>query len=197
MKKILSLLFFVAIAAFANAQEPAVKLYGGITSDGSLVFKFKNEQKGDVKTICSCSFQLTFSEEGVGVKPKGKKYEYEEGDATGEDFTYSVAFKNNKYTVAVYDGEFDETEGKHTIITLPLQGELAGSVKVTTINFADGGGTSLGRDNEGFSIDLTTAIEGISAEQTKSGAIYNLAGQRVSKANKGIYVVDGKKVAVK
>jgi hypothetical protein len=195
MKKILSLLFFVAIAAFANAQEPAVKLYGGVTSDGSLVFKFKNDQGDGAKTICSCSFQLTFPE-GVGVKPKGKKYEYEEGDAT-EDFTYSVAFKNGKYTVAVYDGEFDETDGKHTIISLPLEGTLAGSVQVTTINFADGEGDSLGRDNDGFSIDLATAINGISAEQTKSGAIYNMAGQRVSKANKGIYVVDGKKVAVK
>jgi hypothetical protein len=41
------------------------------------------------------------------------------------------------------------------------------------------------------------AINSISAEQTKSGVIYNMAGQRVSKATKGIFIVDGKKVAVK
>ena len=48
-----------------------------------------------------------------------------------------------------------------------------------------------------FTIDLGTAINSISAEQTKSGVIYNVAGQRVSKAQKGIFIVDGKKVAVK
>ena len=32
---------------------------------------------------------------------------------------------------------------------------------------------------------------------TTNGAIYNLAGQRVSKAQKGIFIQDGKKVANK
>lgn len=190
MKKILSLLFFVAIAAFANAQG-TVDLYGGIQSDGSLVLKFKNNSE---KTIANCNFQLQF-DEGVGLTPKGKKYEFEEGDAT-EGMTYSIAFKNNKYTVTVYDGEFDETAG-HTIITLPLTGELAGK-KVTVSNaaFGDPDGQNISRP-EAFTIDLATAINSIDAEQTKSGVIYNISGQRVSKATKGIYVVDGKKVAVK
>lgn len=39
-----------------------------------------------------------------------------------------------------------------------------------------------------------TAINGINAEGTNSNAIYNIAGQRVNKAGKGIYIVDGKKV---
>jgi hypothetical protein len=197
MKKILSLLFFVAIAVFANAQEEKkIQLYGGMQGE-NLVIKFKNNQGEGATTICSCSFQLTFPE-GIGVKPKGKKYEYEEGDATA-DFTYSVAFKNDKYTIAIYDGEFDETDGKHTLISLPLVGELSGVVKVSTINFADEDGNSIYRypAEATEEIDLATAINSISAEQTKSGAIYNMAGQRVSKANKGIYVVDGKKVAVK
>ena len=34
-------------------------------------------------------------------------------------------------------------------------------------------------------------------DNVNNGAIYNIAGQRVSKAQKGIYVVDGKKVATK
>lgn len=42
-----------------------------------------------------------------------------------------------------------------------------------------------------------TAINSIKAEETKSGVIYNLNGQRVSKATKGVYVIDGKKYAVK
>ncbi len=44
--------------------------------------------------------------------------------------------------------------------------------------------------------DVITAINGIAAEQAKQ-EIYNLAGQRVEKAVKGIYVINGKKVIVK
>lgn len=49
-----------------------------------------------------------------------------------------------------------------------------------------------------FTIDggVTTAIEGISVENNR-GDIYNLNGQRVDKAQKGLYIVNGKKVVVK
>lgn len=201
MKKILSLLFFVAIAAFAYAQdEQPVKLYGGIQQeDGTLAFKFKNTSG---TTIANCNFQLQFPE-GISIKKNstGKKFLYNEGDAT-EGMTFSIAYNatSNKYTVTVYDGEFDQNAG-HTIISLPLEGELTGTVAVSAIAFGDPDGKDFEAANiasfPDFTIDLATAINGISAEQTKSGAIYNLAGQRVSKANKGIYVVDGKKVAVK
>ncbi len=43
----------------------------------------------------------------------------------------------------------------------------------------------------------TTAIEGIAAEKTNNGEVYNLQGQRVVKAQKGLYIVNGKKVLVK
>jgi hypothetical protein len=44
---------------------------------------------------------------------------------------------------------------------------------------------------------LETAISEINADATENGVIYNIAGQRVNKAQKGIYIVNGKKVAVK
>lgn len=48
-----------------------------------------------------------------------------------------------------------------------------------------------------FVDDTETAIEGIEATEMQNGEIYNLAGQRVNKAQKGIYIVNGKKVLVK
>ena len=108
--------------------------------------------------------------------------------------TFSVAFAKGKYTITVYDGEFDESAG-NTIISLPLEGELAGQATVSSIAFGDPDGNNIDRPAD-FTIDLATAIKSVSAEQTKSGVIYNLNGQRVSKAQKGIFVVDGKKVAV-
>ena len=54
---------------------------------------------------------------------------------------------------------------------------------------------------KGFSfsdmVDGIKAVETAETEETESNAIYNLAGQRVSKMQKGIYIVNGKKVLVK
>ena len=47
-------------------------------------------------------------------------------------------------------------------------------------------------DNEGVD-----AIDAINSESNDNGVIYNIAGQRVNKAQKGIYIQNGKKVLVK
>jgi hypothetical protein len=194
MKKILSLLVFTAMAVFANAQD--VKLVPSIpegTKD--LVIKFENTSG---KTIANCNFLLTLPE-GITLTPKGKKFSFEEGDAT-EGMTFSIkqyAGTTDKWSIAVYDGEFDEEAGT-TIMTLPLTAEeLKGEAVFTEVAFGDPDKNNICRIDE-LKFDLSgTAINSISAEQTKSGVIYNVAGQRVSKATKGIFIVDGKKVAVK
>ena len=45
--------------------------------------------------------------------------------------------------------------------------------------------------------DVVDGIKSVETTETESKAIYNLAGQRVSKMQKGIYIVNGKKVLVK
>ena len=45
--------------------------------------------------------------------------------------------------------------------------------------------------------DMVDGIKAVETDETESKVIYNLAGQRVSKMQKGIYVVNGKKVLVK
>ena len=49
----------------------------------------------------------------------------------------------------------------------------------------------------GFGDNTTTAIEGVATVKENNGEIYNLQGQRVVKAQKGLYIVNGKKVLVK
>ena len=50
----------------------------------------------------------------------------------------------------------------------------------------------------GFDFDnTTTAIEGVATVKENNGEIYNLQGQRVMKAQKGLYIINGKKVLVK
>ena len=48
-----------------------------------------------------------------------------------------------------------------------------------------------------FNFDLPTIVDELNAQRENRGPVYNLAGQRVQKAQKGIYIVNGKKVAVK
>ena len=51
---------------------------------------------------------------------------------------------------------------------------------------------------KGFALnDFVDGIQAVETTETESNAIYNLAGQRVSKMQKGIYIVNGKKVLVK
>ena len=45
-----------------------------------------------------------------------------------------------------------------------------------------------------FGDDNVTAIEGIEAENAADAVVYDLAGRRVQKAQKGLYIVNGKKV---
>lgn len=49
----------------------------------------------------------------------------------------------------------------------------------------------------GFNFDGTDAVKSIEAAQNENAVIYNLAGQRVNKAQKGVYIQNGKKIAVK
>jgi hypothetical protein len=44
---------------------------------------------------------------------------------------------------------------------------------------------------------IETGIDEINGAAVENGAIYNLAGQRVNKAQKGVFIVNGKKVIVK
>ena len=43
----------------------------------------------------------------------------------------------------------------------------------------------------------TTAIEGVNVAEDENGQVYNLQGQRVAKAQKGLFIQNGKKVVVK
>ena len=51
---------------------------------------------------------------------------------------------------------------------------------------------------KGFSFnEVVDGIKAVEPTETKSNVIYNLSGQRVSKMQKGLYIVNGKKVLVK
>lgn len=65
-------------------------------------------------------------------------------------------------------------------MTVPVAATGGGAVKAFFFDFGD-----------------TDAVKSIDATEKENSVIYNLAGQRVSKAQKGLYIVNGKKVVIK
>ena len=172
----------------------SVELTGELR-DGSLVFMFENTTG---KIIANCNFKLELPE-GVSIKKNstGKKYLYEKGDAT-EDMVFSIAFTNNKYTITIYDGEFDESAG-NTIISLPLEGTLAGEAKISSAAFGDPNGNNIYRPDD-FTIDLTTVITGsvdMQGEVNDGSLVFkfeNTTGKSITNCNFQLTLPEGMSV---
>ncbi|MCI6642993.1 MAG: hypothetical protein MSH18_02165 [Bacteroidales bacterium] len=57
--------------------------------------------------------------------------------------------------------------------------------------------TALLAGANGFSLnfdDLTTGVSGVEVQTESTGSVYDLAGRKVTKATKGLYIINGKKV---
>lgn len=143
--------------------------------------------------------QVSFTEvnqvpAGEGVLLKGT-----DGTYTIPVLTHAKAIEND------FEGVTEATEKEAGIFVLmnPVGGKGVGFYK-TTQPFTVGANTAYlpalagGNGTRTFiGLDEATAIEGVAAEKVNNGEVYNLQGQRVVKAQKGLYIMNGKKVLVK
>jgi hypothetical protein len=152
--------------------------------------------------ITAISFVLDLPEGVTLEKNKKGKYFATLNDDRIDD--HQVAFTDatgGRQMISVYSlnvEPFYENEG--TIVTLPLEiaGDAQYTIKLVNISIANTDGVSVAASEEAECV-LTvgdTGINSINAADSKA-PVYNLAGQRVSKAQKGVYIQNGKKVAVK
>ena len=109
-----------------------------------------------------------------------------EGDYTFQAHLCATTLPTNGSVayVSTYDNSIKKLtsggiNGMRAIFNIPV----SSSVKALTIRFGDDADAILSIDAEG--------------NVTENGTVFNLAGQRVNKAQKGIYIVNGKKVLVK
>lgn len=113
------------------------------------------------------------------------------GEKAGEKGLYLISVTSNKNAL------LRETEGTVLKVKFKATADAEGVIKIQNSFAGTPEGVKYPFEDKDFITINADAINSISAEQTKSGVIYNMAGQRVSKATKGIFIVDGKKVAVK
>ena len=118
------------------------------------------------------------------------------------DFTVPSASSKDDVTGNAFIGVTEETDVNETGIYVLLNGDAGVGFYKTKYAFTVGAHTAyLPADVAGarsfIAIDEATAIEDIAAETMTNGEVYNLQGQRVVKAQKGLYIINGKKVVIK
>ena len=132
---------------------------------------------------------------GVLLKGEAKDYEITVAASTSDDVTANV-----------FEGVLVNTEVDGGIYVLMAGTEGTGFYKTNAEKkFTVGANTAYlpaladegGEARTFIGLDEATAIEGVAAEKVANGEVYNLQGQRVMKAQRGLYIVDGKKMLVK
>ena len=181
------------VLPFALSAEQVEEVFG----EGATVYAYSEESE-DANQV-TVSFNSTESGIAANVPVLVKATEASSSNTiAGATIAYAespVAEGTNVNFVGVYnattvaDGDYFISDGKLY--------KSAGETSIKPFRaYLDA--TSAGAEVKLFIDGTATSIESINgAAEAEDGAIYNLAGQRVGKAQKGIYIVNGKKVIVK
>ena len=98
------------------------------------------------------------------------------------------------WSVNIYGNKTSFKGNEGEVCSIQLVGEMKGTAKITFINFGDADGKAYFQE-EDINLELAgTGIEGVDAAANENAPMYNLAGQRVSRVQKGIFIQNGKKV---
>lgn len=101
------------------------------------------------------------------------------GVMVAEDGTYTLSAPRNQFASITL---VDKESGVET------------DLSAGTYNFSASAGTYNDRFELRMSSGFTTAVQGIDMQNGKAVETYNLSGQRISQPQKGVYIVNGKKV---
>ena len=97
--------------------------------------------------------------------------------------------------------EMKANSGDLCTITLKAADTFSGSatVDVKKIRISDKAAKSYSQDDTSFTITASGSADGISSISAadNNAPVYNLAGQKVNNAQKGVYIQNGKKVVMK
>ena len=147
--------------------------------DGVVLATYVNDDDEEVEDV---TFPIAKSKHQVGIKPSGDGYMVFLGGET------SISFKTTTTTVAKIGIKVGDNKAKGVYDINFVKAAMSDkSSPIQSYDVAD------------FTAKLTvggTGINSINAADSKA-PVYNMAGQRVSKTQKGVYIQNGKKVAVK
>lgn len=173
--------FATRIFPFAPGTIDGITFYTATVNGEKVELEEVETPEANKPYILKASKDVNTSVSGWGTATADS---YTEGALTGVYTAATIAAGANNYVLQTQSDvqAFYKVDAAFTATAYRayLTAETAGGVKALYFDF---GGE--------------TAIKGVEAADMQNATIYNLAGQRVNKAQKGIYVVNGKKVAVK
>ena len=166
----------------------------------------------DTKYI-ACQFDITLpagldvQRTGTGLVSKSKTCTLTERayDEAEEPFTYTIVEvegATNQYRFTMYNesnSPFLGTSGEAImVITVTAAADFKGGEgKIHAITMTNENRVGVNPDDATFTIAETTGISNIENAEQMGGTVYNLAGQKVSKAQKGVFIQNGRKVVIK
>lgn len=117
-------------------------------------------------------------------------------DMTDAAATYMTTVKTLISDAKAAGKDVDEVEAAYTTIKTKAAAYLLNSATLVEMGKAL---YDLIKEVEEYkeAQEIITGISGFTAEKQNNATIYNLNGQRVEKAQKGLYIINGKKVMVK
>lgn len=200
MKKILLSIVALMATFTANAQLTTdvtdLKIAAG--EEKEVIFSLKTEE-----AVTMYEFWLVLPE-GIEIATEDDEYLVDfVGSRHVKSHSYMAEYKSgstSEFLISVTSNKsanLKELEGEVLSVTFKATADVKSPITIKDAYAATAAEVKIPFEDFVIKVNEGTAINSISAEQTKSGVIYNMNGQRVSKATKGIYVVDGKKVAVK
>lgn len=213
MKKFYTTMVAMLCGVAAMAQEQGQGLYAndikvekGETTV-SLPISLRNDDP-----VTAFSFRLGLPE-GVtmALNNKGKKYVTIDEDRMEDHTSILQVAADGADMISIYDpgvAPFYENDGVVVTVPLAITEEVAAvdgtyEIRLYEISVSTPDAKSLTvagimptEATCSLVVGSGTGIVGINAADSKA-PIYNVAGQRVSKAQKGVFIQNGKKVAVK
>ena len=188
--KLINTLALTAIAVVASAQTLSVgTVEGKVGEQATLTVSLSDAASATALQFnLSLPAHVTVNESGCAL-----------GNAA-MNHTLSVnKMDDSNYLFVMYSMDFTAlTDG--TLLTIPVtigNGAATGNGNLNTVRSAKSDAVSQQHQNASFAVNVTTAVESVKSDIKKDAVIYNVRGQKLTSPQKGINIIDKRKVILR
>ena len=180
----------LALIGGANAQTLSVETIEGKTGEQTTL----TVSLSDAAAATALQFNLSLPA-NVTVNESGCAL----GNAATSHTLSVNKMDNGNYLFVMYSMDFTAL-ADGTLLTIPVtigNDATTGNGILNTVRSAKSDAVSQQHQNATFAVNVTTAIESVKSDIKKNAIIYNVRGQKLTSPQKGINIIDKRKVMVK
>ena len=180
----------LALIGGANAQTLSVEtIEGKVGEQATLTVSLADAASATALQFnLSLPANVTVNESGCALGNAAKNH------------TLSVnKMDNSDYLFVMYSMDFTALSNG-TLLTIPVNignGAITGNGNLNTVRSAKSDAVSQQHQNVSFAVNVTTAVESVKSDIKKDAVIYNVRGQKLTSPQKGINIIDKRKVILR